>query len=109
MLLLLLACRAPAPVDTAGPGVVDTGRDTGTDGPGHTADSGGDSAADSGADSAGDSGGDSGADPYWGRPVEPPLDPPAFVVENQRRERRDTEWLRGDPSVLWFFRDTGNT
>ena len=111
MLLLLLACHAPDPAHTGGTGSVgDTAADSGAHSGGETgADSGGDSSGDSGEDSGGDTGGDTGGDPYWGRPVEPPLDPPTFVVENQRREQRDTEWLRGDPAVLWFFRDTGST
>lgn len=44
-----------------------------------------------------------------GTPLDPPLDPPTFVVENQRGETRSPEWLAGDPTVLWFFRDAGST
>lgn len=111
MLFLLLACHPPAPAHSGGG---DSAGDTAGDSAGHTgADSGADTSGHSGEDTQGDSGGDTGGDTgarsYWGQPVEPPLEPPVFVVENQRREQRDTDWLRGDPSVLWFFRDTGST
>ena len=41
--------------------------------------------------------------------LDPPLESPAFLVENQRREARTPDWLLGDPSVVWFFRDAGST
>ena len=107
MLLLLLGCHAPDPAHSGG---TDSVGDTAADSGAHSGeDSAAETAGDSGGDTGGDSGGDSVSDPYWGRPVEPPLEPPVFLVENQRREQRDGDWLRGDPAVLWFFRDTGST
>ncbi len=81
------AGRDPAdPADTALADTADTTRDT----------------ADSGRDTAPDDG-------LVGVRLDPPVDPPAFLVENQRREPRTPDWLVGDPAVLWFFRDAGST
>lgn len=101
MLLLgsaLFACSALAPAPKAGD-PADTGRDSG-----RVADTA-DTAVDTGPEDTGDPDGDG----LVGVRLDPPIDPFAFLVENQRREPRDPDWLVGDPSVVWFFRDAGST
>ncbi len=44
-----------------------------------------------------------------GVPLDPPLAPPAFDVLALDGTPRTPDWFTGDPSVVWFFRDTGAT
>ncbi len=70
-----------------------------------------DSAPDTTPDTADPAPPDTGAqdDGPGGVRLDPPLDPPDFLVENQHRAPRTPDWFVGDPSVLWFFRDAGST
>ena len=70
-----------------------------------------DAAPDTAPDTADTALPDTGAqdDGWVGVRLDPPLDPPDFLVENQHRAPRTPDWFVGDPSVLWFFRDAGST
>ncbi len=48
-------------------------------------------------------------DGLFGDPIDPPRPPPDFLATNQHGAPRSPDWFTGDPSVLWFFRDTGAT
>lgn len=99
MILLALACVDPIePVEGVDSAAVEADADA-------DADTDVDSDSDADADTDSDSDTDS---PYEGELIEP-LAPPAFEVVNSHGEARDTDWLMGQPTVLWFFRDTGFT
>jgi hypothetical protein len=106
LLALLVGCTAPdagggaAETDAADSGRADTGPDepvdTGSGRPDDTGD--------------GDPGDDDTGDPDGLRGVaqDPPRAlPDAFAAINQHGEARSVDWFTGDPSVIWFFRDTG--
>lgn len=44
-----------------------------------------------------------------GTVLDPPLAPPMFEVVAADGTPRTPDWFTGDPSVVWFFRDTGST
>ena len=47
--------------------------------------------------------------PLRGQGLEPPVSLPVFEARGLDGEIRSPEWFVGDPSVIWFFRDTGST
>ena len=103
LVAFLLACSARGPAPEAEP-VDDDAAPVGD-----TADARDDTGPGDPDDTAPDDAGDPDGDGLVGVRLDPPIDPFPFLVENQRREPRDPDWLVGDPSVVWFFRDAGST
>lgn len=95
MILLLMACGGPAPLPADSPQLQDSPTDSPVDSP-----------ADSPVDSPTDSPVDDG---YRGELLDPPLSAPVFWLINQNNESRDSSFLLGAPTVIWFFRDTANS
>jgi hypothetical protein len=111
LLALLTACVA-TPLPPAGDGSGETGdaaSETGTEDTSTEDDE--DDGPPSGEDKDDeDSGTDSGDDDgLIGDLLDPPLAPPAFDVLALDGTPRTPDWFTGDPSVVWFFRDTGAT
>ena len=71
------------------------------------ADAGTDTDADTDAGTDGEP--DTDDDGLIGILLDPPLDPPEFDVLAADGTPRTPDWFTGDPSVVWFFRDTGAT
>ena len=44
-----------------------------------------------------------------GQALDPPVSLPVFEARGLDGDVRSPEWFVGDPSVIWFFRDTGST
>ena len=111
VLLLLAACTAP-PADPAPPaGAGRTGSASGDTGgePPTLEDEDDGSGADE-DDGPADPEDDTGAGTsLLGAALDPPLPPPAFAVQAADGTLRTPDWFTGDPSVIWFFRDTGAT
>ena len=112
LLALLAACAGePAPpTGDAGGGTGDAGSETdGGDAP-VTEDEDDGPPPDEDEDEDEDGGGtDPGGDGLLGMALDPPLDPPVFDVLAVDGTPRTPDWFTGDPSVVWFFRDTGAT
>lgn len=118
-----VACGSPVDPDGAGSKSVGSVEDTAEDAAGSATDLDSDDAsADSGQDTAtaddsgtpedsGDSV-DSGTEPeapaYFGQVLDPPWAPPSFSVQDQAGEARTSASFIGQPTVLWFFRDTAS-
>jgi len=93
--VILLACVEPPVELVDSEGVVEVDADTDAD-----ADTDTDTDADADTDT------DTDTD-FYGQAVD--LERPEFSLLNQDGELRDQDWLSGDPTVLWFFREAGES
>lgn len=116
-LVWLAACAgAPDPAHSGGgtqdvreeTGDPDDGADDATDTDTDT-DAGTDTDSDTDTDAGTDGEPDTDDDGLIGILLDPPLDPPEFDVLAADGTPRTPDWFTGDPSVVWFFRDTGAT
>lgn len=112
-LALLAGCTAePTPTPERGgqADVQDSGPAGDTDLPDEDEEPSDDDDVDTDEDTDGDTDTDTDTDDgLLGIVLDPPLDPPEFEVLAADGTPRTPDWFTGDPSVVWFFRDTGAT
>lgn len=109
-LAVLAACSAePAPPAGDGEGGGGAVSETDTDDPSVDEDEDDGPPPDEDEDDGGDDTDTGEDDGLLGIALDPPLDPPDFDVLAVDGTPRTPAWFTGDPSVVWFFRDTGAT